>query len=98
MATVVDVYVARLTALASARSFCMMVHPVPPALDETRQLAKLFNAVLRRAVQAEPNLHWLDFSDALLSPDGEALADGLALDGTHMHPSYVSLLEAALPQ
>ena len=54
--------------------------------------------MLRRAVQAEPSLHWLDFSDQLLSPDGEALADGLALDGTHLHPSYVSLLEAALPQ
>ena len=48
--------------------------------------------------QAEPKLHWLDFFDQLLSPDGEALADGLALDGTHLHPSYVSLLEAALPQ
>ena len=49
-------------------------------------------------MQAKPSLHWLDFFDALLSADGEALADGLALDGTHMHPSYVSLLEAALPQ
>ena len=56
------------------------------------------NATLRRAEQAAPSLHWLDFSDQLLSPDGEALADGLALDGTHLHPSYVSLLEAALPQ
>ena len=49
-------------------------------------------------MQAEPSLYWLDFLDGLLSPDGEALADGLALDGTHMHPSYVTLLEAALPQ
>ena len=49
-------------------------------------------------MQAKPSLHWLDFFDGLLSPDGEALADGLALDGTHMHPSYVTLLEAALPQ
>ena len=48
--------------------------------------------------QAEPSLYWLDFFDALLSPDGDALAAGLALDGTHLHPSYVSLLEAALPQ
>ena len=71
---------------------------MPPALDETRALAKRFNAALRRAVQAAPSLHWLDFFDQLLSPDGEALADGLALDGTHLHPSYVSLLEAALPQ
>ena len=69
---------------------------MPPALDETRALAKRFNAALRRAVQAEPSLHWLDFSDQLLSPDGEALADGLALDGTHMHPAYVNVLEEAL--
>ena len=40
------------------------------------------------------NLH----SCSLTDDDGEALADGLALDGTHLHPSYVSLLEAALPQ
>ena len=26
-----------------------------------------------------------------------ALADGLALDGTHLHPSYVRFIEAALP-
>ena len=52
----VSIYVARLAQLAAARSFCVMVHPVPPALDETRQLAKLFNAELRRAVQAEPTL------------------------------------------
>ena len=74
------------------------MHPVPPVLDATRHIVKLFNATLRKAVQAKPKLHWLDFFDQLLSPDGEALADGLALDGTHLHPSYVSLLEAALPQ
>ena len=27
---------------------------------------------------------------------GERLADGLALDGTHMHPAYVNVLEEAL--
>ena len=94
----VAIYVSRLTSLASSRSFRVLVHPVPPVLDATRHIVKLFNTSLRKAVQAKPSLHWLDFFGGLLSPDGEALADGLALDGTHLHPSYVSLLEAALPQ
>ena len=52
----VSIYVARLASLASARSFRVMVHPVPPVLDATRHIVKLFNAELRRAVQAGPTL------------------------------------------
>ena len=44
-----------------------------------------------------PALAWLDFFEQLLTPAGDALADGLALDGTHLNPQYVRLLEAALP-
>ena len=46
--------------------------------------------------RGEPTLRWLDFFDKLLTDDGERLADGLALDGTHMHPAYVNVLEEAL--
>ena len=32
----------------------------------------------------------------MLSPDGEKLADGLKLDGTHLHPSYVAYVDEAI--
>ena len=83
--------------LLAITSTQVLVHPVPPVLNETRHIVKLFNAQLRAKVQKEPKLTWLDFFDNLLSADGERLADGLSLDGTHMHPDYVRLLEAALP-
>ena len=69
---------------------------MPPVLNETRHIVKPFNAALKAAVLAEPSLTWLDFFDELLTPDGDALADGLSLDGTHLHPSYIRLVQAAL--
>ena len=48
------------------------------------------------AVKKEPSLTMLDFFDELLTPDGKGLADGLKLDGTHMHPDYVKIMEGAL--
>ena len=73
------------------------MHPVPPVLPETRAVVKQYNEALRARVAAEPALEWLDFFGAMLSPAGDELADGLALDGTHLHPSYTALIEAALP-
>jgi len=96
--TVVDIYIRTLRRLAARRRFNILVHPVPPVLPETRAVVKQFNAALRRAVErASPVLAWLDFFEQLLTPAGDALADGLALDGTHLNPQYVRLLEAALP-
>lgn len=54
--------------------------------------------VLTRQVRAVPELYYLDFFDQLLTPDGEGLIEGLALDGTHLHPSYLRFMEAVLPQ
>lgn len=49
-------------------------------------------------VDKSKHLHWLDFFDQLL--DGGAAGDNLhpdfRLDGTHLGPAYVSLLEQAL--
>ena len=41
-------------------------------------------------------LHWLDFFDVLLTPDGLRLDPRLHFDGTHMAPAYVSHMQAAL--
>jgi len=98
ISTVVGIYVNVLRKLAARRRFRLMIHPVPPVLNETRAVVVQFNAALRRAVEAAaPTLTWLDFFGALLAPSGDALAEGMALDGTHMNPVYLRHLETALP-
>lgn len=46
----------------------------------------------------EGKLHWLDLFDDLLTPDGLRLKPSLSLDGTHMNPYYVKIMERALTQ
>jgi len=41
-------------------------------------------------------LFYLDFFDLLLSADKEKLASAYELDGTHMNPTYLPLVEQAL--
>ena len=97
VAFTISIYVKVLKALAKERKLKVLVHPVPPVLNETRHIVKLFNSHLATALAREKSLTYLDFFDEMLSPDGNHLADGLALDGTHLHPSYVKILEKALP-
>lgn len=46
---------------------------------------------------ARGRLHFLDFFSQLLTPDGASLSPELSFDGTHMAPTYVKYLDAALP-
>jgi len=43
-----------------------------------------------------PSVAWLGFEHELLTEDGTQLKPQYALDGIHMHPDYLRLLEAAL--
>lgn len=49
-------------------------------------------------VDKSKHLHWLDFFDQLLDDNdgGGSLRPEFRLDGTHLGPSYVRLLEKAL--
>lgn len=47
-------------------------------------------------VDKSKHLHWLDFFDQLLDDTGDSLRPEFRLDGTHLGPSYVALLEKAL--
>jgi len=96
IAYTVKIYISVLKELAKSRKFKVLVHPVPPVLNETRHIVKPFNAQLVAAVKKEPSLHMLDFFSSLLTPDGTSLADGLKLDGTHMHPDYTKLMQPEL--
>jgi hypothetical protein len=50
---------------------------------------------LKKRVLETPRLHWLDFFDELLTADGK-LKKEYELDGTHIHPNYLPLLEREL--
>ncbi len=96
--------VAELQRLARTRRFQIFVHPVPPVLDVTRPMVRLFNAALRDAVRATSapgsapaaRLRWLELEAPLLSDDGGKLLPEYALDGTHLSPRYTELLAMAL--
>ncbi|CAI7870628.1 unnamed protein product [Closterium sp. NIES-53] len=96
----VNIYISVLLSLITARGFEIFVHPVPSVIPETRPLAHIYNATLRRrclAAAATPaaggRLHMLDFFNALLTDDQESLRREFEFDGTHMSPLYVPLLD-----
>ncbi|GAQ83868.1 hypothetical protein KFL_001660050 [Klebsormidium nitens] len=108
----VNIYVKVLRRLVRERGFEIFVHPPPAVLDETRNIVSLFSRVLKRKVlaasraiedgkssstQDRPSgaLHWLDFFDDYLDSQGR-LKERYKLDGTHMSPLYVELLDREL--
>ena len=96
VAHTIKIYISALKDLAKSKKLKLLVHPVPPVLNETRHIVTIFNRQLVKAVAAEPSLTMLDFFDALLTPEN-TLKEELKLDGTHMHPRYVAAhMEPAL--
>ena len=78
---------------------CILVHPVPPTIAETRVATTLFNTSLQARVAAEPSLAWLDLLPHLCDgATGEVHPHLIELEGTHLKPHYVELLERALPR
>ena len=80
------------------------VHPVQPVLDITRPVVRPFEKALRERVQARQakagkavksrgELHYLNFFDDLLNADGSFNSAEYGMDGTHIHPRYVRLIE-----
>lgn len=53
-------------------------------------------SVFRRKVDESGLLSWLDFFEGLLDASGSELRQEYCLDGTHLGPSYLGLLEMAL--
>ena len=97
-------YASLLPQLVVERQLRVLVHPVPPVLPGCMQLVRVFNNAVASQVaallQQQPELRGrLAFLDALvlsISQQGGQLAPRLVLDGTHLHPRYLSHLEAAL--
>lgn len=47
-------------------------------------------------VDKSKHLRWLDFFDQMLDATGTHLCPEFRLDGTHLAPAYIGLLEKAL--
>jgi len=86
--------------LIKQRKMHITIHPVLPMLSETRSMVATFNEHFRRIMETmipAPGVRWLDFFEDLLvaEPDLQ-LRQGLRMDGTHITPAYVSLIESAM--
>jgi len=92
----VSIYVKKLEELAITRHFRIFVHPIVPVLDPTRSTVRKFTASLKLAVDESKRLVYLDFFDDLLADNGESFNRNFALDGTHMSPLYIPLLQSAM--
>jgi hypothetical protein len=94
----VQTYVAALVRVQRQYGFAVYVHPIVPVMDATRDTVKLYNRFLKLAVDTEPLLTWLDFFAGFLTADGLALKPEYELDGTHLAPAYLPLMQQALQQ
>jgi hypothetical protein len=79
--------------LARHKRWKVLVHPVPPVLDETRAMVLKYNATLRGLVDECSELTWVDCFDGFLDGSGK-LDARWRLDGTHLHPRYLDELLA----
>lgn len=96
MMNTISIFVKVAEAVARERGFQVFIHPVIPVLDETRSMVTAYNRVFRRVVNKSKVLRWLDFFDDLLDETGKKLLPEFRLDGTHLAPGYLRLLERAL--
>lgn len=91
----VNVFLEAICAMVEEKGIKAYVHPVVPVLNETRPVVMQFNEILRPLVEKSPGLTWLDFFPRLLNSEG-GFEEKYALDGTHMSPAYLSLLQESL--
>ena len=92
----IGIFIATLLDLVKTRGLKAFIHPVVPVLDQTRDSVKKFNAIFRKMVEETEGLTWLNFFDDLLTAEGDDLKEEFKLDGTHMHPAYLSLVAREL--
>jgi tetratricopeptide (TPR) repeat protein len=99
----VDIYIDMMQQIAAKyRIAKLYIQPAPPVLNETRPIISIFNrhlaARLIELKQKEPNsaLQWIHIESEVLTLGKDSLLDEMKLDGSHLHPHYVSLIQNAL--
>ncbi|KAN0030379.1 hypothetical protein ACTA71_010144 [Dictyostelium dimigraforme] len=99
MNVTIDYYISALKDLVDKYKYKIFIHPVVPVLNETRHIVKEFNKIFEKKIKACKEFVWLDFFPTLLNlQDENAFNTQYALDGTHMNPSYVPLIENCINQ
>jgi len=100
---VLDIYLEILYQIAFQKKLHRLyVHPVPPVLEETRWIITAFNRALGarliaiRQKDSKTPLRWLHIETELLNLGRETFKEEYKLDGTHLHPHYISLISDAI--
>ncbi|KNC53266.1 uncharacterized protein AMSG_08756 [Thecamonas trahens ATCC 50062] len=95
----VNIYIKTMLRLVNDRKLTFLVHPAVPVLNETRSVVTMFNTVLGAKLTQlnHASIKWLPFFDAMLDPaDSSALNPAFELDGTHLNPTYLDVLQSGL--
>lgn len=93
MQAVIALAISVMSSLTEEYSFEVYVHPINPVMRETRDVVQRYNQLYREAVRSVQQLTWLDVLDHRLG-DAE-WGEAFQLDGTHLHPDFLALLESA---
>ncbi|DBA03701.1 TPA: hypothetical protein N0F65_004118 [Lagenidium giganteum] len=96
MAHTLGIFMDVLSTIIEKYQFEVFIHPVVPVLNETRHLVIQYNRMFKKQVDKSKLCTWLDFFDKLIVDSPEKLRPDLALDGTHLHPKYLTLLGRAM--
>ena len=91
----INIYIETLSELAWTYWFKILVHPVPPVINETRFIVKKFNKALKTSVKKAARLNFLEFTEDLVDENGD-LKEEYKLDGVHLNPEYLTLVEKSL--
>ena len=93
----IDIYVKVLLDVKKRKKSKVFVHPVPCVLKEsTTEVTHQFNRMLQKRVLRSPNLKWLDLASQLLDEKTGFVKEDFHLDGVHIHPKYLSIIQDCL--
>ncbi|RLN61331.1 hypothetical protein BBP00_00005462 [Phytophthora kernoviae] len=92
----IGIFMDALTDVVRKYEFEAYIHPVVPVLDETRGMVVQYNKLFQKRVAKSRICKWLDFFDDLVYQTPYKLRPEFRLDGTHLHPSYLTNLEVEL--
>jgi len=95
--TIVLLYIDILLDIVTRKNLRIFVHPVVPVLNETRHIVRIFNRILKEQLMKRnhPKILWMEFFGDLLDNEGN-LKKEYELDGTHLNPQYLPLLEKSI--
>ena len=95
MKTCIDIWMKEGGKVIEENNFNALIHPVIPVLEETREIVVNYNRIFKAKVEEDSRMKWIDVFEGLLQVKGGAvvLKDEYKLDGTHMNPAYLKLVE-----